>query len=59
MLKNIDNMILYKVLKEVVYYLYGDLDILNIFFFFKKRWGEMGGEEKRVRVWGMVFNELL
>lgn len=32
-LKNIDNMILYKVLKEVVYYLYGDLDILNIFFF--------------------------
>lgn len=43
MLKNIDNMILYKVLKEVVYYLYGDLDILNIFFFLKRdegRWEE-------------------
>lgn len=26
---------------------------------FKKRWGEMGGEEKRARAWGTVFNELL
>lgn len=57
--KNTDNTTLHKVLKEVVYHLYGDLDISNTPPPFKKRWGEMGGEEKRARAWGTVFNELL